>query len=164
MKPSSFLTILLTLTLTACGYHLRGQHFSESELSALNLNYVENEATFANILQKELSLQGIKVFSQSKDTPYSLNLYLYEQAFSVVDQNDNRSNLLLEASIQVQLLKSGKSIWGTEKMHESLSLTTERTGTELDTQISLSFLQLQQRLSQRIRLTLEALGEKDDKK
>ena len=146
------LALSLVMLLSACGYHLRGAHFSQSSFTELNLNYVDNEAEFAELLTTELTRQGIVILNQSADTTNSMNLFHHEQSIT----KTSNDSYLIEAAIQVQLLRNNKTIRGTEKLHESHTLVTERTGNELDELQQQQLARLNLILTDRIRLQLEA--------
>lgn len=70
---------LLTLSLTACGFHLRGDYDVPEALDKLSVSSYDQYSQFTRIVKNRLRLNEIEIVEPAKDIP---NLYLVSETIS----------------------------------------------------------------------------------
>lgn len=71
IRPSKSLllvTLLTSLVLGGCGFKLRGSHLIPDELKVMHLDPVDKYAELARLLQKQMTLNDIKLTGQAAST------------------------------------------------------------------------------------------------
>lgn len=117
---------LLTLSLTACGFHLRSQPPLPPELKTL---YVQSDDPYGQLtLQLEQILQsmGVTIVDTSKEAPVTLKIFNEQYTTSILSESASSSTkqytLYLIAQYEV-LNNKGKILFGPKTVKEQSNYT-----------------------------------------
>ncbi|WP_111638621.1 LPS-assembly lipoprotein LptE [Marinomonas shanghaiensis] len=125
-----FLLALLTMSIVACGFHLRGNGSVPSQLKVLTLTSESGSDSFDRALRIELSKAGIVILDKNKATKETLNLKI--NSITTADTELARDGNNDVSQIQRRLSSAyfirqadGKSVYGPRTITTAKTLTNQ---------------------------------------
>ena len=129
---------ILTLSLTACGFHLRTQPPLPPEFKTL---YIKSDDPYGQLtLQLEQILQsmGVKIVDTSKEAPVTLKIFNEQYTTSILSESASSSTkqYTLYLVVQYEILNNkGKILFGPKTVKEQSNYTVnENQVSSTDTQ------------------------------
>ena len=125
-----FLFALLTMSLTACGFHLRGQTGIPTSLKTLTLTSESGSTEFDRSLRIALTEAGILIIEKDNATENTLNLKVNKITSSDVELAHDSSNDVTQLQRRLSSYyfirqTSGQSLYGPRQISTSKTLTNQ---------------------------------------
>ncbi|WP_421850858.1 hypothetical protein [Marinomonas sp.] len=125
-----FLLALLTMSIVACGFHLRGQVDIPAKLKVLTLTSNSGSEAFDRSLRIALTRAGVKIINEADATKETYNLKVNPIASADTELARNASNDI--SQIQRRLTSNyfirqadGKSVYGPRTISATKTLTNQ---------------------------------------
>ena len=129
-KTRLFLLVLLCMSLTACGFQLRGQHSIPSVLQKITLNSESGSSEFDRSLRLALKGAGISIIDEEEASAEIYNLKVNKITSSDIelarDSSNDISQLQRTLSSHYFIREiDGKSVYGPRQISTTRALTNQ---------------------------------------